>query len=155
TGTPPRLANQATLYTGTGGNDNYLLRRDISGTRYEILIGGNLTYTLTASIIPSLTFNLGDGNDTLTVPNSLSCPLTFNGGTTPTDQDTLDLQAGSIVYNSDARAGTANLTLHVASGASATFNATQHLAALNIDGTATMPANGNRFLQTRGLSIAP
>ena len=50
------LANQATVYTGTSGNDNYLIRRDGTGTKYEILIGGTLRYTLTASIIPSLAY---------------------------------------------------------------------------------------------------
>jgi uncharacterized delta-60 repeat protein len=96
----------------------------------------------------------GDGNDTLEVAGTGEA--TFEGGTRPIDIDTINVVAGHLTMPTDAGVQTANLVINVAEAAKATFNSTQHLHALNLaDGAvATMPANGDRFLFTRGLSIA-
>jgi hypothetical protein len=69
-------------------------------------------------------------------------------------RDTLTVSSGSIAFNSDAGAGSANLAVGVASGASAVFNATQHLRRLDVDGAATLSQGGAKVLVTRGLSVA-
>jgi hypothetical protein len=107
--------------------------------------------------IEGLTINAGDGNDTVNINGAPSSPVMFNGGLNAAYTDTLNVNAGAFTFNADANAGTANLQLNVNGATSAvTFNATQHLAGLSLTsgGIATMPANGNRYLFTRGLNIA-
>ena len=80
------FANVATVYTGSAGADNYLLRRKLGdATKLEILIGGLLSYTVPIAAVPSLTFNLLGGDDSLTVDAANGVPIpgggvTFAGG---------------------------------------------------------------------------
>src|SRR5206468_1675344 len=59
------FTDYATLYNGTGGNDNYLMQRNAAANRNQIYVGGVLSYTVPLNPKP-LQFNLGAGNDTLT-----------------------------------------------------------------------------------------
>lgn len=78
--------------------------------------------------------------------------LVVNGGT---GNDALSLTNRSIAFAGDAAATTANLTLNLGAGASATFEATQHLAALNLsdDASAVLTPGGGKALVTDGLSV--
>ena len=92
------LATARTVYDGTSGADDYLVRRNALG-QYEILIGGALAYTVFPGV-PSLTFNLQGGNDALTVDavNGVPAPgsgLAFNGGN---DDDLLTVR-GSVGHD--------------------------------------------------------
>jgi hypothetical protein len=76
---------------------------------------------------------------------------TFDGGG---GSDTLNVTAGTFTALSDLGAGTGSLTLNVAVGALATFNTTQHLAALVLDGgNATLAPGGNKALVLDALAI--
>ncbi|MEA2735952.1 MAG: hypothetical protein QOE14_2403, partial [Humisphaera sp.] len=69
-------------------------------------------------------------------------------------RDTVNVNSGTIAFSTDGGAATANLTLRVASGASAAFNATQHLAALELDGGLAALAPGHdKLLVVGALSI--
>ena len=69
-------------------------------------------------------------------------------------RDTLNLTSGQIAFATDAGAGTPNLTLRIAAGASAVFNTTQHLAALQLNGgSAALPAGGAKVLVLEQISI--
>jgi ELWxxDGT repeat protein len=70
-----------------------------------------------------------------------------------TGSDTLTVSAGTVAFHGDAGAGTDNLTLRVAPGASAIFNASQHLRHLDVDGDATLSQGGAKVIITRGLSV--
>ncbi len=164
-------------YTGTAGADGYLLRvKSGSPTQIEVLLNNAVIDTQTASNVTSITFNTvaggdtvtiaagvalpvimngGAGNDTLTVASAVTTP-TFNGGTTATDHDVLNLNAGTYALASDANVNTAHLTLNV-NAASAALSATQHLEALKIGagGSVSMPAGGLLTLYSDNLSIAP
>ena len=61
------LAAEKTAYSGTIGNDDYLIRRKSGEDRFELLIDGVITYTLLAPLFDSLSFDLSGGDDTLTV----------------------------------------------------------------------------------------
>jgi ELWxxDGT repeat protein len=71
--------------------------------------------------------------------------------------DIMNVNAGTLTFSADARdaLGT-SATINIASGVSVVFNASQHLAALNLAGsaTATVAANGSRQLDTLTLSLA-
>lgn len=119
-------------------------------------IAGNIAInniTTGAQTVEGLTFNGGNGNDTLTLATNIG--LTFNGGMLASDQDTLNLNAGSYTFNSDLGNTTANLTLNVNNAAtSVQFVSTQKLAALSIaSSTVTLAADGTRVLNTGTLAI--
>src|SRR5205814_356819 len=91
------------------------------------------------------TVNGGDGNDILTLAAAAASPLLFNGGTNANDADTLNINAGVYTFATDARLGSANLTVNVGVNASASFAATQHLSALNIAGSASVTPGVNKI----------
>jgi hypothetical protein len=94
--TDVNLPTIATGYTGTSGNDNYLIRLSADGTQYQILVDGTLTYTINRDLTTrALTFNLGAGDDTLAVDYTNGDPITaggiiYSGGTSNTG-DTLEI----------------------------------------------------------------
>jgi hypothetical protein len=154
-------ANQTTMGVGPTALTQFARTAEYSGLEALTLnFGGfhdTINLTGTAAGTP-VTINGGNGNDTLNINAAPSSPVTFNGGLDPAYTDTLNVNAGTFTFNADANAGTANLQLNVSGPTSAAvFNATQHLAGLSLSsgGVATMPTNGNRYLFTRGLSIAP
>jgi hypothetical protein len=69
--------------------------------------------------------------------------------------DTLNIDHGAFPFATDAGNDTANLTVNVAVGASALFNATQHLTALNVEpgGSAVLTAGGAKLLVTESLNV--
>lgn len=100
----------------------------------------------------SVVFIGTSGNDSLSISSPMSVPLYYNGGS---GQDTLNLSAGSLTFGSDLGATTSALTLNVSGNAGVNFNSNQHLAALNLSGSATaaLPAGGAIALDTQSLSI--
>jgi hypothetical protein len=91
---------------------------------------GDDTFNLNGPVTPTITLALGAGNDTL---NLLSGPATFN---------------------SDASAGTNALTINASPGTSLAFNASQHLAALNLTGaSAALASGGDKVLVTGSLTL--
>jgi hypothetical protein len=84
----------------------------------------------------------------------------YIGGTSAANNDVINIDSGPLAFNTDAATDTANLTINASHSVAAspatvvTFNATQHLAGLNLsnDATASMPANGSHVLVTNALS---
>jgi hypothetical protein len=79
--------------------------------------------------------------------------VTPDGGA-PTDAATYDLYQGTQRFNQDLQTTLGSVVFNVSSDASATFNATQHLASLNLafGAQATMPT-GTGVLVTGTLSV--
>jgi hypothetical protein len=72
---------------------------------------------------------------------------------TNTDQDTLNVNAGSFVFNTDANTGTANLAINVGAAGAVTFNATQHVQSLTLTGgTATLAKNGSLAIEVGSIA---
>ncbi|HET7091959.1 MAG TPA: hypothetical protein VFI22_00725, partial [Thermomicrobiales bacterium] len=149
-------------FTGGSGANSLGLVDDSSG---DTVVLNATTATLTSPVFGStvisysaggggttaVTVTGGSGNDTLTQSAALAAQPTFAGGA---GNDVLNVNAGAYAFNSDASATTGSLTVNVAAGASTTFNAVQHLAALNIDGgAASLTATGGKVLVTKSLSI--
>jgi hypothetical protein len=153
------LATALLMYTGTAGDDQYLIRKNAAG-KYEILDGGSLVYTVFAGA-PWLALDLLDGDDTLTVDAVQGAPaptggLSFIGGANTAAGDKLAIRGAAaaenftfydgstvindrIVLNSggeivtfDGNGGGDNLT--ISSSAHVTLAATQRLASLTIAG---------------------
>jgi ELWxxDGT repeat protein len=117
--------------SGTGGNDSINVS---SGG------GGSLTVTLNG-----LTESFAPGAVTSVV-------IAGRVGA-----DTVNVTGGSVTFaDGDSGADSANLTIHVAPGASATFGGTQQVAALVIDagGNVALTAGGDAVLVTSALSVA-
>src|SRR5262249_51912912 len=107
----------------------------------------------------------GNPDDVVTINlNGLSATglSTFRliGGTSASNDDTLNIDSGPFTFATDASVDTANLTInasHSVGGSPATvvtFNATQHLAGLHLsnDAIAVMSTNGSRVLVTKSLT---
>ncbi len=116
--------------------------------------GNNLiTISGTSAGVP-VTIAGGAGNDTLTISGATSSDVEFNAGTGVSETAVLNVSAGSYSFAADARAGSANLTVNVGAVGQVRFDSSQHLAALNVSGLAVVAADGDLYLQTRGLSFA-
>ena len=70
-----------------------------------------------------------------------------------TGNDALTVSGGTVTFGGNVGAGTANLSLRVAPGASAVFNASQRLRHLDVDGSATLTAGGAKLIITKGLEV--
>jgi hypothetical protein len=97
----------------------------------------------------SVVFDAGAGNDSVFY-NNAGINVTFKGS----GADTLNINSGAYSFAADARTNTPALTINVSAGATANFNATQHLSALNISGKATVAPGGSLKLAVKSLSIA-
>jgi hypothetical protein len=140
-------------FTGSGGADTFVVTGSSSGDSVTLNNGsasfaGGLTATYTS--VTSANVSLAGGGDTLNF-NNPGIAVTFSPGS---GSDTLNVQAGAFTSGSDIGAGS-SLTVNVSTGASATFNSTEHLAnlALATGSTATVGTNGSRVLVTSGLSL--
>ncbi|HEV2292993.1 MAG TPA: zinc-dependent metalloprotease family protein [Tepidisphaeraceae bacterium] len=92
-------------FEGTSGADNWLLRRSVSGTDYEILVGGVVTHVLPVASTSSIFINLAGGNDALTIDYVNGIPFPSGGvrydggGLSSADTDTLTVNGSG---NNDA-----------------------------------------------------
>ena len=126
--------------------------------QFATLGGGVITVTATANN-DSLDVSVVGGEIVVTL-NGLSQSFAAAGVTAVhvapgIGVDTVNVNAGVVTLDTNDPDG---LTINVnGAGTAVIFNATQHLAALNIGAgaSATMAADGNRFLETRALTIAP
>jgi hypothetical protein len=154
--TGPNFGNFPLVYTGTSQADTYTVALDpADSSRVKITESlsalPTVVYSISQSRLTTLTFNAGAGNDTLNYNGPLAVAIAFNGST---GNDTMNINGGTYAFNEDAQLATPNLTVNVNAG-SVAFNATQHLAVLNVAtaASATMPPNGNRYLQIKNLSL--
>jgi hypothetical protein len=141
------------VITGGSSNDAATVANAFAGpTSGSININDATTGVAT---VEGITFTGGAGNDTLTIASGPAAPVNYNGGLTPTDQDTLNLNAGAYTFSSDLNTGTANLSLSVNNpGTSVSFVSTQHLAALSIaNAQVIMTADGTRLINTATLNV--
>jgi hypothetical protein len=117
---------------------------------------GNDEVTISGSAPGTAVTVSGDGgDDVLNVNGAPWAGIVFNGGTTAGTKHTLNVNAGTFTFATDARLTTLDLTVNVAAAdAAVVFSASQRLAALNIaGGTARLSAAGNRVLRTRALTV--
>jgi subtilisin family serine protease len=76
----------------------------------------------------------------------------FHGGA---GADTLNVNGGVFNFNADASATTSNLALNVAAAGTVHFNASQHLAALTVNGNADLAAGGGaKVIVTKALNVS-
>ena len=142
------------IINGSSGADNVTIANALAGpTAGSINIGDRTTG---AQTVEGVTFVGNDGDDTLTIASGSVAGLSFSGGLVPTDQDTLNLNAGSYTFNSDLVPNTAHLTMNVNNaGTSVIFVSSQHLAGLSIaNAMVTLAADGSRVINTGTLAIA-
>jgi hypothetical protein len=152
----PNFGDFPTVFTGTAQADTYTIALDPGdSTRVRITEALNgfpvVVYSIQQSRLSTLTFNAGSGDDTFNYNGPLTVAAFFNGNA---GNNTFNVNGGAYAFNTDARILSSNLTLNVNAG-SVALNATQHLANLNIatGASVTMAANGNRYLQTKGLTL--
>ena len=156
---PRSLVAALTFDGGAGGTDTLILH-GTAGSDAIVVAGASATGAAADNVgfsgFEGLTVHGGAGDDTLTIAAAPAAPVQFNGGTDAATTDTLTIQAGTHTFNADARDGTANLIVNVSgNGASAVFNTTQHLEALNVlgGGFASVATNGAIMLVTQTFSM--
>lgn len=88
-------------------------------------------------------------NDNLEIASAP--PLTFSNGN---GNDSIRVSSGNYAFASDLSPTLKNVAVTIDAGASATFNASQHLADLVVNGTAILAAGGSKTIVTKGLTIA-
>jgi hypothetical protein len=105
-----------TTYTGTSGNDVFLLQVDASNSSDIDVVMNNVTFTAAKSILPAIAFTPGAGNDQLTINflNGNPIPtggLVYDGGSSSGDSlilngtnnaDTISVNNLTTNVNSDA-----------------------------------------------------
>ena len=114
----PQAGTDTLTVEGTTSNNN------ISVNTSQINLNG---LPVNYSNAEKLVVDTGSGNDILTQLGNPGAPLTL--AVLGTGTDTFDLNGGSIAFAADQGLLTASLTINIATGANATFNSTQHLAA--------------------------
>jgi hypothetical protein len=142
-------------------DDSYSVRRSLDGNSVEVFdnipFGATPSYTLPWAGLTSLTFDVGAGNNTITIDYARGNPVPggasgfaflASGG-----NNTLNLNGGGdFTFFTDAATTTSNLSLNI-NGADVTFNTSQRLAALAIDGGGASLPGGGKTLLTNTLSI--
>ncbi len=162
------LPSNVAFFTAVGNQIFYRFNDDAHGSELwkidpdfaTLGVGGALTVSATASndIIDISSTGAGviltlNGYTQTFAPGAVSSiQFAGRGG-----NDIINVNSGALTFNADARdaLGT-SATINIASGVNVVFNASQHLAALNLAGsaTATFASNGNRLLDTVILSLA-
>ena len=143
----------ARAYSGTSGNDTFLIRPKPASSNYEVVVNGSTIY-LVPPTVPPLVFDGLDGNDTLTLSAALPFHADFHGGTNSADHDTLNINAGAYTYSGDMGVYSAHLHVNVSAGAGITFTGgSQRLGSVNVLGNMTMAANGNSVFQVDTITI--
>jgi GH25 family lysozyme M1 (1,4-beta-N-acetylmuramidase) len=89
-------------------------------------------------------------NDKLDISGDVPLPLTFNGGA---GDDDIAVTFGTYTFTSDVSAGGDPLNVTVAGGSHAVFASTQHIGLLKVNGSVSMPANGNRVLVVNDVNL--
>ena len=142
--------NWITTVNGTPNADSFAV--GTSGSNLSITVNGTTT-TYPQSGVGSVVFSGASGADTLDYNATVQPVVLFRGGGGGTDQ--LRVNAGTMNVVEDLGAGGATVAVTVAAGAVANFQATQHLAALNVAGSARMAAGGgNRVLVAKSLGLS-
>ena len=90
-------------------------------------------------------------DDNLQINGPVTPPLNFNNGN---GSDALHVLSGTYTIAGDLSPTLRNMTVTVDSGAAAIFNATQHLAGLVVNGTASLSAGGAKVLVINALAIS-
>ena len=142
------LAAGVLTLTGTASADGFTLSQ--VGSTITATLGGS-SQSFDASTINSIIINALGSDDTLTIGTSFATPTTFNGGP---GNDAVNVTAGTVLFTTDLGAGSANVSVSVATGATIVFGATQHLGSLNVAGTARLAAGGSRAIVTHALTFA-
>ena len=132
-----RVSSGVLTINGTFNADNIAIGGD--ATNLTVNAAGQALNFPRASVTSTQVNGL-DGNDTLDVNTNLGVPLRFNGGT---GDDRINVNAGSVAFDTDSSIATSKLTISVASGASAQFNAPQHLSSLIVSGSAVVAPNAS------------
>jgi ELWxxDGT repeat protein len=158
--------SNAAFFTALGGEVFYLFTDDTYGSELwkadqpdfaTLAAGGALTLTGTATsdVIDVAVDGAGGVVVALNGMTETFAPgqVTSLNVATGIGRDTLTVSSGTIAFNSDAGAGTANLALRIAPGAAAVFNASQHLRELDVDGVATLAQGGGKVIVTRSLEV--
>ncbi len=84
------------------------------------------------------------------IPQSVVSAFNIVGGI---GNDILDVDGTTYTFTSDLGAATANLTLEIEVQAIVHFGSSQHLAGLNVLGTATVDAGGDKTIVAKSLQV--
>jgi hypothetical protein len=141
----PNAADTLTVSTPAAGKNR------VSGSSGAMSFGvATLTSTIPLTIDAATNDVAGGSIDAVTINAAAGSSVRFISGA---GNDSMTISGGALTFNANLGADSSSLALSVASAGAVTFNATQHLRSLTVDGVATMSANGARALLTKSLTI--
>jgi hypothetical protein len=147
----------AVTFDGGAGNDDLEFITPTSttnGTQNFTIDADQVTwnyFTCTYVGTQSLTVTGGATSETVTLAEPLTLAFQLHGGT---GADALNVNAGTYAFDADAGLTTSSLTVTVAAGAAVRFDASQHLAALHVDGgLAAVAPGGDKVIAVGDLTI--
>ncbi len=145
---PINYANMAWINVNGGAGSDSLELDGTASTSNSISIGsGQVIFDgqlIIYSNLEAISLFTGSADDVLTQLSTPSAAFSFNLGS---GDDTFNVTGGSFVFHADANTSASSLTVGVGAGASVTFNTSQHLVALNLNGgTATLLSGGSRVI---------
>jgi len=139
----------STLHVDYLTTGNLVVALLAAGDNLDVTRGGT-TFTFDFDEFDAVVLHGTSADDTLEFAGPIAEPITFDGGA---GEDQIEVVSGTFTFASDAGALCDALGVHVADGATAVFNATQHLRHLDVDGSATLTQGGAKLLITRGLEV--
>ncbi len=126
-----RLMMSTVPLTGTSGNDNFTIAYNPATEQYNFSGGLNTPAPVAASSLTGFTVTGGGASASLTI------------------------LSGNLTLLNDAGSDGTSLSVTVDSGASLSFNTTEHLASLTVDASATAQVLGtHQILETGGLTLS-
>ncbi len=143
---------------GTAWMSGSILNVAFDGTATPLLLStsaGNIAVTKNSTTttfagVTSISVIGSSADDRLQINAPLTPPLSFVDSA---GNDLLEVDSGTYTFGSDIGTPSRNLAVYIASGAAATFNASQHLRSLSVDGTATFTSNGSNVLWLTNLAV--
>jgi hypothetical protein len=147
-----RLQGRTLIVDGTEGNDVISIGSTDGGTTATITLNAS-SLSFSETDFDAVQVNALGGDDTLNFDGGVAQPISFSGGA---GASSLHVNAGTFVFNEDAAATTPGLGVLVNSGATASFNATQHLGSLDVraGGAARLTFGSGKVLVTNALALS-
>ena len=147
-----RLQGRTLMIDGTEGNDVIAIGSSDGGTTATVTLNA-ASLTFAESDFDAVQVNALGGDDTLDFDGGVAQPISFAGGA---GASSLHINAGTYVFHDDAAAATPGLNVLVNKGATASFDATEHLGSLNVQagGAARLTFGAGKILVTNSLALA-
>jgi hypothetical protein len=121
----------------------------LNGGNVDVTHGSTLSFA--TGSFNSIIIDGTSGADTIDITTAPTQPITFNGAG---GANAINIHGGTATLANDVGAASASANVTIDTGATALFNASQHLSTLDVDGSATLAAGADKVIVATSLSVA-